>query len=265
MSLVEYHKKTNKIFSEFGCHFHNAYEIYYFICGDADIMIEGKIYKLLPHSLVLLAPGILHGIQVNSTKDYIRNVLYISNKDVIPERLYTLTNIVPDIRKDPSKAFIYEHTEAFRMDQFYYNIFQLETQPKEFRKTFEPIFNEAFLAQLNILCCALKPADAEFRTDNKVTEIVQYINQHLAEPLSLDQISSHFFISKNYLNKLFKQYLGTTINEYIRYKRVAIARQYMIQDGDSAMTAALRVGFSDYSSFFRTYKKYIKSSPRDDL
>lgn len=265
MSFVEYHKKTNRIFSEFECHCHSVYEIYYFISGDAEILIEGKKYKLVPHSLILLAPGVLHGIQVNSSEDYVRNVLYIAKKDVIPERLHILTDIVPDIKKEPSKAFIYEHAEAFHMDQFYYNIYQLDNQPKEFQEMFEPIFNEAFLAQLYILCRALKPSNVEIRTDKKITEIVNYINLHLTELLSLEQISSKFFISKNYLNKLFKQYLGTTVIEYIRYKRVIIARQYMIQDGESAMNAALKVGFSDYSSFYRTYRKYIKTSPRNDL
>lgn len=265
MSLVEYHKKTNRIYSEFHCHCHSVYEIYYLISGDVEIKIEGKVYKLAPHSIVLLAPGVLHGIQVNSTNDYIRNVLYITNKDLIPERLHTLTSIIPDIRKDPGKAFIYEQTQAFHMDQFYFNLFQLFSQPKEVQEMFEQTFNEAFIAQLNILCCTLQPKKMEKRFDNKISDIVNYINIHLTDPLSLEQIASKFFISKNYLNKLFKQYLGTTVIEYIRYKRVIIARQYILQDGESAMNAALLVGFSDYSSFYRSYRKYIKSSPRDDL
>lgn len=263
MAIVEYQKKTNRIFSEFACHCHSVYEVYYFISGDCDIMIEGKVYKLKPHSLILLAPGVMHGIQVNSTDDYVRDVIYIMTKDVIPERLHMLTGMIPDIRKNPNKAFIYEHAEDFGLDQFYYNVHKMKFETKEMRDLLEPVFIEALIAQINLLCLTLKSTKEEIKTDDRINEIVHYINVHLTEPLSLDQLSNQFFISKNYLNKLFKQYLGTTVIEYIRYKRVVIARQYMLQDGDTAMNAALRVGFADYSSFYRTYIKYIKVSPKE--
>lgn len=263
MAVVEYQKKTNRVYSEFGCHCHSVYEIYYFIDGDADIMIEGKVYALTPHTLILLAPGVMHGIQVNSDVDYIRDVIYITTKDMMPERFHTLTSIVPDLKKTPSEVFIYEKTHAYHLDQFFFNINRLKEEPQDMKAMFEPVFIEALIAQINLLCRNLKSSTANYKTDSRITEIVKYINAHLTEHMSLNMLSEKFFLSKNYLNKLFKQYLGTTVNEYIRYKRVVVARQHMIQDGENAMTAAMNVGFTDYSSFYRTYTKYIKSSPHD--
>lgn len=265
MGLLEYQKKTNRVFSEFSCHCHSVYEIYYFMNGDADIMIEGNVYKLTPHTLILLAPGVLHGIQVNSSQPYIRTVLYLKPEDVIPERLHLLTNIVPDIKKSPGEVFIYEHTQDYELDRFFYNLKQLENQPADIKETLEPIYNEAIIAQILLIYRTLKPNSNKFEADNRITEIVNYINLHLTQPLSLDFLSNHFFISKNYLNQLFKQYLGTTIIEYIRYKRVVLAKQYIVHEKESAMNAALRVGFTDYSSFYRTYMKYMKTSPRKDM
>lgn len=265
MGLLEYRKNTTRVFSEFYCHCHSVYEIYYFITGDCDIMIEGNVYKLTPHTLILLAPGVLHGIQVNSPKPYIRTVLYLTLNDLMPERLHLLTNLIPNIKKNPNEVFIYEHIQKFELDRFFYNLKQIEGQPADIKNLLQPIYNEALIAQIILVSRTTKSNNKRFQGDHRIAEIVNYINLHLAQPLTLDSLSNEFFISKNYLNKLFKQHLGMTIIEYIRYKRVILARQYILQEHDTAINAALRVGFTDYSSFYRTYMKYMGTSPREDM
>lgn len=261
MYVVEYQKRSTNIYSEFEGHCHTVYEIYYFIDGDAEIMVEGKIYPLLPHTLFLIPPNVLHGIQVNSRAEYARDVLYISPDDLIPDRRYFLTSLIPDLRKNPRQELIYEHTEAFHLDSFFYNLKCLDDQQPEVREILAPVFSEALLSQIYLLCRTLKPAAFINQMPEKMTEIINYVNAHLTEHLSLDAIASTFFISKNYLNKLFKQYLGTTVMDYVRYKRIILAKQH-IQAGGSAMDAALQSGFSDYSSFYRSYVKFEGKSPR---
>jgi AraC-like DNA-binding protein len=85
----------------------------------------------------------------------------------------------------------------------------------------------------------------------------------LTEPFSLDHISEHFFISKHHLNKLFRLATGTTIYDYLLYKRVIYAQQLLI-DGLNASEAALEAGFKDYSSFYRAYTKFLGHSPAKD-
>ena len=264
MIILEYQKNSNRIYSEFEGHCHSEYEIFYFISGDAELMVEGKIYKLTPHSLFILPPNTMHGIQVNSRMDYIRHVLFMTPQDIIPERMYLLTGLIPDRRKAPGQEIFFEHIERFHMEQFFHHLKLLHTQPEDFQAKIEPIYTEALLAQLNLICRTLKPAIVVNRTPEKIIEVINYLNLHLTEPHTLDSIASHFFISKNYLNKSFNQYLGKTVIEYIRHKRIILAKQY-IHAGESAMNAALQAGFSDYSSFYRAYVKYEGASPRRDM
>lgn len=259
MGHLEYQKKSNRIYSEMDCHFHSVYEIYYFVSGDADIMVEGKIYHLTPHSLLVLAPNVLHGIRVNSREDYVRYCLFIEPNDIIPERMHLLTAILPDYKKNPSQEILYRHTENFQLEQFFFNLKQLDNLSEELRLCLEPVFTEALVAQLYLIANTMRPSTTH-KTPDKINEIISYLNAHLAESLTLDSVANQFFISKNYLNRTFKCVVGTTVMEYIRLKRVLLARQY-IQDGESAMNAALRVGFSDYSSFYRAYTKFLKVSP----
>jgi len=264
MIELEYNKISNRVYSELEGHCHSFYEIYYFISGDARLMVEGKIYNLTPHTLFLLAPNVYHGIDIVSRADYIRHILYLNPQDILPERMHLLTEVAPDHKKYPNANIVYEHTEDFHLEQFYHNMKQLENVSPELRTSLQPIYAEALLAQINLLCRTLKPSTFIDRTPEKITDIVNYLNLHLTETHSLDSIASHFFISKNYLNKTFKQYFDKTVIDYIRYKRVILAKQY-IQSGESAMNAALQAGFSDYSSFYRSYVKYEGQSPRKDI
>lgn len=233
MGHLEYQKVSNRIYSELDCHFHSVYEIYYFVSGDADIMVEGKIYPLSPHSLLVLAPNVLHGIRVNSRADYVRYCLFIEPEDIIAERLHLLTNILPDIKKNPSQEILYEHTEAFRLEQFFYNLKQLENQNEDLKAALEPVFTEALVGQLYLMSNILRPSTVH-KTPSKVSEIVNYLNAHITESLTLDLVADQFFISKNYMNRIFKEVIGTTVIEYIRFKRVALAKQ-LISEGETAM------------------------------
>ena len=93
-----------------------------------------------------------------------------------------------------------------------------------------------------------------------VEEIVRYLNAHLSEPITLDELSARFFISKYYLNTVFKKYTGTTVMNYVIHKRLAAARQ-SIRQGTPPTDAAQECGFGDYSAFFRAYKKLYAQSP----
>ena len=264
MIELEYKKISNNVYSELDCHCHSFYEIYYFISGNARLMVEGKLYKLTPHSLFLLAPNVYHGIEILSREDYVRHILYLTPQDLLPERRHLLTDVAPDHKKNPSANIVYEHTENFHLEQFYYNLKQVEHFVPKLRQSLEQVYTEALLAQINLLCRTLKPSSFISRTPDKITEIIDYINLHLTEPQSLDSIASHFYISKNYLNNTFKKYFDKTVIDYIRYKRVILAKQ-LLQSGESAIDAALQSGFSDYSTFYRSYMKYEGVSPRRTL
>lgn len=73
-----------------------------------------------------------------------------------------------------------------------------------------------------------------------------------------------FFISKYYMNRAFKKATGTTVMDYLIYKRVIMARQ-LILNGHTASDAAAQSGFGDYSTFYRAYKKLMHHAPSEDL
>ena len=89
---------------------------------------------------------------------------------------------------------------------------------------------------------------------------IRYLNENMTKDITLDDIATRFFVSKYYLCRAFKKHNGISIHGYINQKRVLYAKQ-LIESGESASGAAYRVGFGDYSAFYRAYVKIIGRSP----
>ncbi|MBQ5419173.1 MAG: helix-turn-helix transcriptional regulator, partial [Selenomonas sp.] len=98
--------------------------------------------------------------------------------------------------------------------------------------------------------------------DPKIQQIITYINANLAHDLPIDELASQAYISKFYLMRKFKADTGYGIHQYIRSKRLLLARDLL--KTDMPITAiSEEVGFADYSTFSRAFKEMFKCSPRD--
>ena len=125
------------------------------------------------------------------------------------------------------------------------------------------MFLEALLAEISLMCQTLRPSTPDSSASGTITDIIRYLNEHLTEPVTLDELSGRFFISKYYMNRAFKKATGTTVMDYLIYKRIVMARQLML-NGFTAADAANETGFGDYSTFYRAYKKVMGCRPGAD-
>ena len=94
--------------------------------------------------------------------------------------------------------------------------------------------------------------------------ITEYINEYIDKTITLDILAKKFFISKYHLCRVFKEYSGVSAHSYINYKRVMYAKQ-LIDSGELASVAAYKVGFGDYSAFYRAYVRILGISPTQDV
>lgn len=89
------HNQSHKVTDNFLIHTHPLYEIYYFVGGDADYLVDGKEYKLAPDTLMLLPPEVFHGIRVRSQSTYDRYSLHFDPNVLSMERRHMLLSIFP--------------------------------------------------------------------------------------------------------------------------------------------------------------------------
>lgn len=93
-----------------------------------------------------------------------------------------------------------------------------------------------------------------------VTRVVEYIHEHISENIRLSQLAREANYSVSYICAAFKSVMNKTINNYIKEKRLDLAIQYLKSD-ISIAEAAERVGFNNYSYFYKAFKSVYGISP----
>ncbi len=90
--------------------------------------------------------------------------------------------------------------------------------------------------------------------------VMCYLSESFTSPVSLDELAARFFVTKYHLCRAFKAKYGISVVSFLRRKRTALAKAYL-EEGIGAASAAERVGYGDYSTFFRAYKKEFGCAP----
>ena len=233
-------------------HCHAEYEILYFIRGDVTYLIEGAEYKLSAGGLLLLPPGVIHGVKACGNGSYQRYVTHM-RKDMFPDGGARLLE----------QAFrgerYYEDTEGYGIGEAFDAVFDAA----EFGRYAAQTAVEALVLKVLNMQRSLKASEPTAEVNAAVTQALTYLNENFTQAITLDDISSKFFVSKHHLNKLFRKATGVTVMDYVIYKRVFYAKELILR-GVRASEAAERAGFLDYSAFYKAYVKRMGHSPQAD-
>ncbi len=247
-------------------HHHDFYEIYFLVSGDVTYSIEGKIYRVMPGDVLFISPKELHQVFIKPDAEaYERYVLWID-----PAMLARLSTENTNLEKclNPNKE---DYNNQLRAPIEYMN---------EIRNLMDSIYRESdcegyggdvlqesLIAQLLVLLNRLADSEGEKTeeyayTSTLVAGVIDYVNEHYGEQLSLDDMAEQLYVSKYHLSHEFRKQMGTGVYHYIQKKRVQIARQFLAQ-GEKPNTVYRRCGFGDYAGFYRAFKAEYGAGPRE--
>lgn len=94
-----------------------------------------------------------------------------------------------------------------------------------------------------------------------VEKIVEYIVINITSSLSLKQISDHFNYSPVHVNRLLKQETGYSTIQFIKQKRISLAKALMGFGNMPMEKIAAEVGYPDYNYFCRVFRQVENMSP----
>ena len=237
--------------SEFYMHAHERMEILYFLSGDAQYLVEGSVYPLHPGELLIMNRAEAHKLQLLSAQPYERIVMHFSPS--------VLRGFDPDgllLRVFAEKPLGRQNHYASPKFSALFSEFDAPGSPEHLR-----IHMLLILANVLYTLCSLSEAAAS-AADKPVSvsqQILQYVNLHLFEDISLSSVSRAFFLSASQLGRVFRQATGSSVGEYIRVKRLLAARERIV-----AGSTPTDSGFQDYSTFFRAYKAKFGCTPSHD-
>ena len=251
MTNVEYHLQLNhnQTWNMSRLHFHDHCELLLPLVSPGNIFVSDQVYPLRRGTLYLIGENTLHRTMAEGF--HARYVLHISQK-----ALTQLSTPQTDLTQLCAATFRRAELTGEEMTEVIELFQALERNKNDGSFGSDMRQMIALLNLLIRLAPILNMASAGESIHNKdflrVSPILDYIRDNLAEPLTLDQIAGQFYISKHYLCRVFKAATGFSVMEYIIYSRVLRARK-LLQDGCSVQEAGELSGFSDNSHFIRTF------------
>lgn len=96
---------------------------------------------------------------------------------------------------------------------------------------------------------------------NPVDKTKRFIEEHIAEEISMKSVAENVHLNSDYLTRIFKKEEGISINKYIINCKIDLAKK-LLRDTDKPIgDIALEVGYYNYSSFNRIFSKIVEMSP----
>lgn len=248
--------QTDEPTSTFAPHCHERHEIYCFLSGAVDFRVEGTAYALEPGSVLLLERSRFHSAQARTAdgRGYERFVLYLG-----PELLYPSETILLELFRRPE--ILYPNAWQQGVGQRVAAIERAAAAPEAVRNIAIRTETVGLLADLFAMSDRAVGAQDE---QPQIKEVLAYINANLTEPMTVEGLAARFYMSRNSLARAFRRATGTTVPDYILYKRMALAR-ILLQAGHPIGVAARECGYTDYSTFYRGYRKVFGQSPSEPL
>jgi AraC-like DNA-binding protein len=244
-------------------HHHDFYECYLFISGDVTYLIEGKKYYLEPGDVILINSKELHQAIINS-KDatYERIVLWI-NRGFLKELSTEKTDLSLCFESLNRKNVL---RTDFELQQNIRLLFNKLISLERYKGIGYELLYKAYIIELmvhinNLAFNGRVRLDVDIKKSNLIDEIIEYINIHIEEDTTIDELSEHFYLSKFHLSREFKRHTGTTIHRYIVQKKLIEAKELIIKE--IPITSVYKqCGFGDYSNFFRAFKNEYGVTPK---
>jgi len=264
-------KKSDYLYSssspnidKFQMHLHRYYEFLYFIGGSGTYMVEDKEYTAEPGDIFITRPNELHAIVFDPGAKYQRKFIQISQSflsDVEIDVLHFINSRPLGEYNRVDKDLVQKyHLDKYFTDVEYYILNRLpesDLMVKTYVIQFLVNLNAAF-AEYDHRAVLKK------RSNEKIDTIIEYINEHIADDISLETLSEIVFINKFHMCHIFKENVGLSIKEYINTRRIAKAKSLMAT-GEDFTSICFQCGFNDYSTFYKTFKKFTGTSPRKFL
>lgn len=244
-------------------HHHDFYEVYFLLRGRVTYRIEGRIYHPQPGDLLLISPMELHQVTVEGEDEpYERMVLWIGRAylEGFSREQETLSRCFD--RSYPGHSNLLRLPEA-QLSQVRRLLERLSWE-RQGQAYAAELCAQGLLLQLMVFLNRADHAGSQGEETALISQVLDYINAHYAEEITLDHLAQKFYVSKYHLSHEFSRVVGSGVYRYILLKRLLMARELLMLATPPG-EVALRCGFQEYSNFYRAFRTHYGASPRSYL
>ena len=240
------------IVQKFPNHFHEYYVIGFIEGGKRHLWCKGKEYDTSAGDLILFNPRDNH---------YCAPV----NGELLD---YRAVNIKPEVMSRAVK----EITGEAYMPYFTENVVYKSDIAQSVQDLYRAVLNDAPLLEKEenlffLLDQILREYASDFesadvlRPNRQIQSLCQYMEEHFAENVTLDELLSMTDFGKSYLLRSFTRQTGVSPYRYLQTIRLDKAKRFL-EEGIAPIDAAGMAGCSDQSHFTHFFKEFIGLTPK---
>lgn len=238
-----------------GPHVHQNYEMFCILSGSSQYFVEGTTYTLTQGDIFIIKKGETHHELGELPRPPMRRItIQFNDEDILD---------TPDHR---ILSFL-QNRPWGKYNRFPYNLFKDMPWSHYLRQL--PDIKDLHVSRLYLSAVLLEmsrnyPKLTKSKTSQeRPSEILNYINDHLFTDLTVQDLCKHFHVSHPFINRHIHELTGMSVGKYILNKRMLNAQTFL-QNGHSPTRTCSEVGFNDYSSFYRAYCNMFGHAPSAD-
>ncbi len=248
-------------------HRHREFELNFIEHGAGVRRIVGdSIETVGDYDLALIGAENLEHVWENGVCDSpdIREITIQFAPDFLGDKILG-KNQFDSIRKMLKAA---EHGLSFPLDSImrvYHHLDTLASDPDHFSQflKFMSILNELSKGEYKRLASSSFAHSSRNQESRRVTKVKQYINDHYAEDLRLDNMAALVGMSPSAFSRFFKMRTGKSLSDYILDIRLGYAARMLVDSTRNISEICYESGFNNLSNFNRIFKSKRGSTPRD--
>lgn len=247
-------------------HRHDFYELYCLLSGEFIYHVENLQYALRPGAgLLIVRPGEMHWPEFEGPPRELERIVLWMNPQFISSLSIFLPSTLGTISENLQDRHLIvpeEDTYQVILGLLYSLLYERSRGDADSQYLCHLILSQLLIHISRVLNQRTTEQEQPGVRYGEIMKVHEYINAHYREPLSVNGLAQRFFMDKNTMTRQFKRIAGMTPGDYIRRKRLESAHA-LIRQGYGVQHAGYVSGFTDYSAFYRAFRRRYGFSPGD--
>ena len=219
-------------------HKHDCIELIYFLYGNARVITGQTSVQASFYDMIVYPKGMLHteSLQFDHHQEII--CLWVDVPGL------ELSDILRVQDKDARLKWLLENVH-------------MEYKSRNPNRSLIDHYVKAVLLLIGRHCFEKRPES------DMVSRVILYMQDHLTEAISVQQLADMVYVSKSYLSRLFKQKTGVSLMDYLNSLRMESAKAMLVASDMNTEEIAYQTGYHSTKFFYRAFRAYTGMTTRE--
>ena len=258
------HLVKNSCIKKEPIHTHEFIEIVYVLSGQVEQTINGQIHEVKRGDVLFMGTDCTHSFGADPKYSYV-NILFspdiVSDDKSSAYSIFSLFFLSSFNELCGEANFGKISFDSSEIDEIEFIVLKMLSEYREKNFSWETVVGNYLNVFITKLLRKVQAGIDSSEIDDMWNDLAGYIETNLSSKLSLTLLAKKYFYNPSYFSRIFKEKFGMTLSEYITRKRLDHAVSLLKESELSIEDISSKCGFSDRSSLYHCFSRYLNSSP----